>query len=203
MFEYLRGTLVERTPTHVVIECGGVGYRVMISLHTERVLQTVDTVQKLYITELIREDSHTLFGFATLAERHLFGLLTGVSGIGATTAQLLLSAMTPEQIRGAILGENEAAFSKVKGIGIKTAKRLIVELKDKVVKEGGAIDLLPTTTKQGFASPVSEEALMALEVLGFSKAHAQKAVDSAIKQDAQAALDVNNLVRIALQLLSS
>lgn len=197
MITYLKGLLTYKTPTFVVVETGGVGYHVNISLHTYSKIEKLETV-KILTQLIIREDSHTLYGFAEEAERTLFSYLISVSGIGPSTAQLVLSAMTPEEIRSAIVGENEVALSKVKGIGPKTAKRMILDLKDKLVKDGG-IEMPLTISPQN--NTMREEALSALVALGFNRIEVQKALNKLLKEQ-PTIHNVEELIKLALKQLS-
>ncbi len=196
MISYLKGEITFKTPTYLIVEVAGLGYQVHISLHTYAQVEKLERV-KLLTHLLIKEDSHTLYGFADDAERKLFQLLISVSGVGPSTAQLLLSSMQPDEVRSAIVGENVAAFSRVKGIGPKTAKRIILDLKDKIVKEGGEVS--PSFT--GPDNTMREEALSALVALGFSRTQVQKALSKAVKSEPQ----INNveaLIKSALKQLS-
>lgn len=196
MISYIKGEITYKTPTYIIVETGGLGYHVLISLHTYAQIEKLERV-KIHTHLLIREDSHTLYGFAEESERSLFQHLISVSGVGPTTAQLLLSAMTPDDIRSAIIGENEQAFSRVKGIGPKTAKRIILDLKDKMVKSSGdaPLSLLPqdNTTR--------EEALSALVALGFARVQVQKALNAVLKEK-PSANNVEELIKLALRQLS-
>jgi Holliday junction DNA helicase RuvA len=196
MISYLKGDIVVKTPTYLILETGGVGYHVHISLNTYAQLEQLERI-KIHTHLLIREDSHTIYGFAEETERSLFQQLISVSGVGAGTAQLLLSAMTPADIRASIIGENDHAFNKVKGIGPKTAKRIILDLKDKMIKSSGEapMSLLPqdNTTR--------EEALSALVALGFAKVQVQKALQALTKDGPQPAT-VEELIKAALRQLS-
>lgn len=196
MISYLKGEITWKSPTAIVVETGGVGYYVMISLHTYAQIESLERV-KIYTHLLIREDSHTLYGFAEPSERTLFQHLISVSGVGPGTAQLLLSAMTADEVRSAIIGEQEQAFSRVKGIGPKTAKRIILDLKDKMVKQGGdtPLTLLPQD------NTAREEALSALLALGFARIQVQKALN-AVQKEHPSAKNVEELIKLALRQLS-
>jgi len=198
MIEYIKGALVTKSPTHVVLEANNIGYHIHISLQTYGQIEKQEFV-KLYIAEQIREDAHLLYGFYDEVERAFFQLLISVSGVGANTARLLLSAMTPDELRNAILREDVVTFGKVKGIGPKTAKRIIVELKDKVAKESGETytpALLPVSD-----NTIYNEALIALQALGFNKIQVQKALASI--QKTNSGIDsVEVLIKQALRLLS-
>lgn len=196
MISYLKGEITFKTPTFIIVETGGLGYHVLISLHTYAQIEKLERV-KIHTHLLIREDSHTLYGFAEESERSLFQHLISVSGVGPNTAQLLLSAMTPDDIRSAIIGENEQAFSKVKGIGPKTAKRIILDLKDKMVKSSGdaPLSLLPQD------NTAREEALSALVALGFARVQVQKVLNAVLKEK-PSANNVEELIKLALRQLS-
>jgi len=196
MISYLKGEITFKTPTFIIVETGGLGYHVLISLHTYAQIEKLERV-KIHTHLLIREDSHTLYGFAEESERSLFQHLISVSGVGPNTAQLLLSAMTPDEIRSAIIGENEQAFSKVKGIGPKTAKRIILDLKDKMVKSSGdaPLSLLPQD------NTAREEALSALVALGFARVQVQKVLNAVLKEK-PSANNVEELIKLALRQLS-
>jgi Holliday junction DNA helicase RuvA len=191
MITHLRGKLVEKNPTHVIIECAGVGYFVNISLYTYSQLR--DEEQLLLYTHLqVREDAHTLFGFAERQEREIFRLLLLVSGIGASTARTMLSSLSPVQVRDAIANGNVPLIQAVKGIGAKTAQRVILDLKDKVLKIQGMAEVSPDSNNTN-----KEEALSALEVLGFVRKQAEKAVDRALEADS--ALSVEDIIKQALK----
>lgn len=191
MITYLQGKLIEKNPTYVVIECNGVGYFLNISLYTHSKIPGTEAL-KLYTHLLIREDAHTLYGFWEKAEREIFRLLISVSGIGASIARTMLSAMTPEQVRDAIASGDVATIQGVKGIGAKTAQRVIVDLKDKILKIYDMEEVLPSqnnTTRQ--------EALSALEVLGFSVKQSGKVVEKIIKETPD--LAVEDIIKRALK----
>ncbi|MES2628116.1 MAG: Holliday junction branch migration protein RuvA [Bacteroidota bacterium] len=191
MITHLNGRLVEKYPTHVVIECGGIGYLVHISLHSYEHLPQGEACKILtYLS--IKEDSHSLYGFMTESERTLFLLLISVSGVGTNTARLILSSLTPGDVVQAIAAEDDRLLTKIKGLGPKTAKRLILELKDKVDKVGGE-NLLPQGNK------VKQEALSGLLVLGFDKRKAELAVDSA--WSANPSCTVEELIKTAIKTL--
>lgn len=197
MIEYLKGELAELTPATAIVECCGVGYETSITLNTYSALQGKKDV-KLYIYEVIREDTHQLFGFCNKAERELFLLLISVSGIGGNTARTILSAFTVNELCEAIATGNEVAIKGVKGIGLKTAQRLIVDLKDKIgsIGNGTAIaNQAPATAN----SEVAEGAVSALVMLGFPSSAANKAVQSVIKSDPTATIE--QVIKRALKLL--
>ena len=193
MITQIIGRLVEKSPTHVVIDCHGVGYEVNISLHTFSQLSDDENI-KLYTHLQIKEDSHTLFGFFTTLERSVFRLLLSVSGIGASTARTMLSSLEPQQIQRAIITEDLATIKSVKGIGLKTAQRVLIELKDKMLNlfEGEEIQPFPNNT-------IKEEALSALEVLGYSRKQSEKVIDNAIQSAPDSS--VEDLIKAALNKL--
>ncbi|AEE49872.1 Holliday junction branch migration protein RuvA [Haliscomenobacter hydrossis] len=196
MITYLRGNITQKTPTYIVVETAGVGYLVHISLHTYSQIEKKEEVKIL--THLnIKEDSHTLYGFAEEAERSLFRHLISVSGVGPTTAQIMLSSLSPDELRAAIIGEQEQVFRAVKGIGPKMAKRIILDLKDKLIKDSG--DLPLTFPSQN--NTIREEALSALVALGFQKIAVQKALNHLLKD--QAIQNVEQLIKLALRELSA
>ena len=193
MITQITGRLVEKLPTHVVIDCQGVGYQVNISLLTFSQLGDDEKI-KLYTHLQIKEDSHTLFGFFTILERSVFRLLLSVSGIGASTARTMLSSLEPQQIQRAIITEDLATIKSVKGIGLKTAQRVLIELKDKMLNlfEGEEIQPFPNNT-------IKEEALSALEVLGYSRKQSEKVIDNAIQSAPDSS--VEDLIKAALNKL--
>ncbi len=194
MVDYITGTITELTPTEVVIENGGIGYIALISLQTYSQLDHRNNA-KVFIHHILREDEELYYGFATKDERELFRLLIGVSGVGAATARMMLSSLTCDEIRGAIIGEDVNKIKSVKGIGLKSAQRLIIELKDKITKGAGA----ESTAIFAAQSEVSEEAVTALVMLGFTKAAVGKAVSAVLKKDPSA--PVESIIKQALQML--
>ena len=190
MITHLKGKLVEKNPTYVIVECAGVGYFLNISLHTFSLLQDEENIQ-LYTHLQVREDSHTLFGFAERTEREIFRLLISVSGIGSSTARTMLSSMTPDQVRDAIAGADVVSIQAIKGIGAKTAQRVILDLKDKVLK---VYDMGEVSTQSN--NTTKEEALSALEVLGFNRRQSERVVDKVINQDPS--LSVEDVIKKAL-----
>jgi holliday junction DNA helicase RuvA len=176
MIAHLQGKLVEKTPTQVVIDCGGVGYHVNISLHTYSLLPATDSI-KLFIHLQIKEDAHTLFGFVEKSEREIFKLLLSVSGIGASIARTMLSSLDPKQITSAIASGDVITIQSIKGIGSKTAQRVILDLKDKVLK---LYDLDEVSMSQSNTN--RDEALSALEVLGFVRKTSERVVEKIIKE---------------------
>lgn len=195
MIAYLDGILSYKEPTHTIIDVHGVGYMVHISLQTYTVLPGGGDRIKLFIHHLFREDLQALYGFASADEKSLFLDLIGVSGVGPNTALGMLSAMQPGDLRLAILGENVRAVQAIKGIGAKTAQRIILELRDKM-KRSGVIPDGPTYRQQT-ANPIREESLAALMALGFPKATAEKSVDDALR--AEPNLTVEEVIRRALR----
>ncbi|QCE41585.1 Holliday junction branch migration protein RuvA [Psychroserpens sp. NJDZ02] len=191
MITHIQGKLVEKSPTDVVIDCNGVGYFLNISLHTYSQIPDQEAL-KLYTHLQIREDAHTLYGFASLAERELFRLLISVSGIGANTARTMLSSLTPKQIREGIAIEDVALIKSIKGIGIKTAQRVIIDLKDKILK---IYDIDEVSVTKNNTS--KDEALSALEVLGFVKKQAEKVVDKIVMTQPDA--NVETIIKLALK----
>jgi Holliday junction DNA helicase RuvA len=193
MITHLRGKLIEKNPTELVVECGGVGYLLHISLHTFSLLPSDEAIS-IYTHLQVKEDSHSLYGFMELSERAIFRLLISVSGIGANTARTMLSSLSPEELRDAIAVSNLGAIQSVKGIGLKTAQRVIIELKDKILKIYGIDELsspLDNTNK--------EEALSALEVLGFIRKHSEKMVDKILRE--HPSLSVENIIKQTLKSL--
>lgn len=191
MITHLKGRLVEKNPTYVVIECAGVGYFVNISLHTFSKITDSESIQ-LYTHLQIKEDSHTLYGFAENSEREIFRLLLSVSGIGSSIARTMLSSLTPIQITNAIACEDVPTIQAVKGIGAKTAQRVILDLKDKVLKIHDIDEVSPNSNNTN-----KEEALSALEVLGFARRQSEKAVDKVLAQDPT--LSVEDIIKRALK----
>lgn len=199
MIESLSGNIAELTPTYAVIDCNGVGYIASISLNTFSALEGQQKA-KLFIHEAIREDAYQLFGFATTSEREVFRLLTSVSGVGAATARVIVSAMSPAELQNAITSGDTRTLKGVKGIGLKTAERIIVELKDKISKLGITSDgASPAAQPLAAANGVKDEALQALEVLGYNKAQAAKAIDKILADNPD--LKVEGVVRAAFRLL--
>jgi holliday junction DNA helicase RuvA len=176
MIAHLQGKLVEKTPTQVVIDCGGIGYQVNISLHTYSLLPATDYI-KLFTHLQIKEDSHTLFGFVEKSEREIFKLLLSVSGIGASIARTMLSSLDPKQITNAIASGDVGTIQSIKGIGSKTAQRVILDLKEKVLK---LYDLDEVSMSQSNTN--RDEALSALEVLGFVRKASERVVEKIIKE---------------------
>ena len=198
MIEYIRGELVEITPALAVIDCNGVGYGIHISLNTYSAIQGKKSV-KLYIYEAIREDAHVLFGFSTKQERELFLLLISVSGIGGNTARMILSALSPAELCNVISSGNEKLLKGVKGIGLKTAQRIIVDLKDKIAATGMETVSGSVATLSPANTEVHDEAIAALTMLGFAQAPSQKVVTAILKEEP--GLTVEKVIKLALKRL--
>ena len=198
MIEYIKGELTEITPAMAVIECNGLGYGINVSLNTYSAIQGKKEV-KLYIYESIREDAYILYGFATKQERELFLLLISVSGIGGNTARMILSALTPSELCNVISSGNDKLLKTVKGIGLKTAQRIIVDLKDKI----STTDIGTSTTSTPISitanNEIYEEAIAALTMLGFAQAQSQKVVAAILKEEPDAA--VEKVIKLALKRL--
>ena len=195
MYDYIKGLITELTPAEAIIESYGIGYSLQISLQTFEALQGKES-SKVYLYHHIREDEELFFGFATKDERELFKLLISVSGIGVATARMMLSSLTADEIRNAIIAEDVNTIKSVKGIGLKSAQRLILELKDKVVKGEGAEASLPMV---GINDNIIKEATTALVMLGFSKANINKVLPVVIKKKPGA--KVEEIIKDALQRL--
>ncbi|WP_339631952.1 Holliday junction branch migration protein RuvA [Bizionia echini] len=191
MITHIQGRLVEKRPTDVVIDCNGVGYHLNISLHTFSQIPDNENL-KLYTHLQVKEDSHTLFGFSSLAEREIFRMLLSVSGIGASTARTMLSSLTPIQVREGIALGDVALIQSIKGIGAKTAQRVILDLKDKILK---VYDIDENSGPQSNTN--KDEALSALEVLGFTKKQSERVIDKFLSQEPQA--DVETIIKQALK----
>lgn len=193
MYDYLRGEIAEIAPTYAVIDCGGVGYYVNISLNTYTAIQNLREA-KLYVYEAIREDAYTLFGFRDKQEREMFELLISVSGVGPNTARMILSSLTVDDLMSVIASGNSGMLKSVKGIGAKTAQRIIVDLKDKVTGVGDAA----AVAEQG-SGEAYDEAVAALIMLGFTRAAVQKTVGKLLRE--QPTLKVEEIIKMALKLL--
>ena len=193
MFEYIKGDINELTPTAAIVENQGMGYYINITLNTYSQLSGHKSAQ-LYLHQVIRDDAHLLFGFKEMKERDVFRLLISVSGVGANTARVMLSSLTAEEIKKAIFSNNSKTLQDVKGIGTKTAQRIIIELKDKIGKEDdmGEILMLQDNT-------IREEALSALVMLGFVKNKAIKVLDKVIQENTP--VSVEELIKVALKQL--
>lgn len=194
MYDYIKGNVAELTPTYVVLDNHGVGYMINISLNSFNALQHQEDVAKVYVYEAIREDAHLLFGFTERRERELFLLLISVSGVGANTARMILSSLTPSDLEQTIASENVGILKSVKGIGVKTAERIIVDLKDKIK--------LSTDTlldKSQVTSEVFDEAMSALVMLGFTKQMSQKALKKLFT--AEPTITVEQAIKKALKMM--
>lgn len=193
MITQIKGRLVEKTPTYVVIDCSGVGYLLHISLNTFSSIPDSEAIT-LFTHLNVKEDSHTLYGFINKTEREIFRLLISVSGVGPSIARTMLSSMSSEEIQQAIASENIALIQSVKGIGAKTAQRVIIDLKDKILKtfDIDAISVVQNNTNK-------DEALSALEVLGFNKKQSDKVLNAILKEQADATVEV--LIKKALKSL--
>jgi Holliday junction DNA helicase RuvA len=191
MIAHIQGKLVEKTPTEVIIDCGGVGYHINISLHTYSLLPNSDSI-KLFTYLQIKEDGQTLFGFVEKSEREIFKMLLSVSGIGSSIARTMLSSLDPKQIIQALAIGDLATIQSIKGIGTKTAQRAILDLKDKVLKlyDLDEVSVLQNNTNK-------DEALSALEVLGFNKKLAEKVVDKIVNLNSDAT--VESIIKQALK----
>lgn len=198
MIEYVRGELAELTPALAVIDCNGVGYAANISLNTYAAIQGKKAC-KLYIHEAIREDAHVLFGFADKQERELFLLLISVSGIGGNTARMILSALSPSELVNVISNENANLLKSVKGIGLKTAQRIIVELKDKLKTGTVAASAGMSSLTSPANAQIQDEAVSALTMLGFPQAASQKVVLAILKEEPDA--QVEKVIKLALKRL--
>ena len=194
MYDYIKGNVAELTPTYVVLDNHGVGYMINISLNSFNALQHQEDVAKVYVYEAIREDAHLLYGFTERRERELFLLLISVSGVGANTARMILSSLTPSDLEQTIASENVGILKSVKGIGAKTAERIIVDLKDKIK--------LSTDTlldKSQVTSEVFDEAMTALVMLGFTKQMSQKALKKLFT--AEPTITVEQAIKKALKMM--
>lgn len=193
MITQIKGRLVEKNLTNVVIDCHGVGYYINISLNTHSQIGNSEELL-LFTHPHIKEDSHTLYGFVTQNERSIFRLLISISGIGPSIARTMLSSMDPHEIQKSILGENLEAIKSIKGIGLKTAQRVLIELKDKVQKiEGFDENLQPKS------NTIKEETLSALEVLGYSRRQTEKVIDNIIQSHPESSIE--ELIKSALNKL--
>lgn len=200
MYDYLNGIIAELTPTYAVVECGGVGYNVAISLQTYCRLEGVERA-KVYVHHIVREDAQLLYGFADRTERELFRLLIGVSGVGGGTARVILSTYSPSELANIISSENAVLLKNVKGLGLKTAQKIIVDLRDKV-----AVAAVPmgepsmgVSAAAATNSEAYQEALQALGMLGFGKAASEKVLKRVVKDKPSA--EVEELIRLALKQL--
>ena len=191
MIAHLQGKLVEKTPTEVIIDCNGVGYHVNISLHTYSLIPNSESI-KLFIYLQVKEDSHTLFGFVEKSEREIFKMLLSVSGIGASIARTMLSSLEPKQIIQALASGDVGTIQSIKGIGSKTAQRAILDLKEKVLK---LFDLDEISMSQNNTN--KDEALSALEVLGFVRKSSERVVEKIVKENPDAT--VETIIKQALK----
>jgi Holliday junction DNA helicase RuvA len=191
MITHIRGKLVEKNPTYAIVECNGIGYFLHISLNTYSKIPDIEAI-KFYTYLSIKEDAHTLFGFIDKVEREVFKLLISVSGVGTSIARTMLSSMTPEQIQHAIASEDVATIQSAKGIGAKTAQRLIIDLRDKIVK---TYQFSEDSNQSN--NTIKEEALSALEVLGFSRRQIEKLVQKIIQEAPDTTLE--NIIKQALK----
>ena len=199
MIEYIKGDIVDIVPTQMIIECGGIGYEINISLNTYSYYNG-KVSGKVYVYEVIREDAHLLYGFAEKAERELFLLLNSVSGVGPNTARMILSSFSPSELVEVIVSKSEKQLTSVKGIGLKTAQRILIDLKDKVNTIGvEAGDLNGKVSETIHQSAVAEEAVAALVMLGFPKPVSQKTVNSIVKNTPS--LTVEQVIKSALRML--
>ena len=198
MIEYVKGTLAELSPAYAVVDVGGVGYGLSITLNTYTALQGKQEAM-LRVFENIREDAYVLYGFASKVERDMFVLLISVSGVGANTARMILSELTPEELCGVISSGNEKALKAVKGIGLRTAQRIIVDLKDKIAALGITEAAVPQAEEpaETINKEVRDEAIGALTMLGFAPAPSAKAVAAILK--AEPSLPVEQVVKLALK----
>lgn len=195
MYDYIKGNISEISPTEVIVECCGIGYSIMISLQTYDILKD-SSEAKIFIYHYIREDDEQFYGFATKDERELFKLLISVSGVGVASARMMLSSLSDEEIRNAIMGEDVAKIKSIKGIGLKTAQRLILDLKDKIIK-GGGVDKANLTIQE--SNNNIDEATTALLNLGFTKANISKILPTILKSEPQASIET--IIREALKRL--
>jgi Holliday junction DNA helicase RuvA len=191
MIEYIKGTITQTTPTFVIVETGGIGYFINISVNTFSKLEGKSEF-KILVHEVIREDAHQLFGFADEGEREIFRLLISVSGVGASTARMMLSSLNPGEIEKAISGSNVDLLKSVKGIGLKTAQRIIVDLKDKIGKHAGSGEIFAFADNRN-----RDEALSALVMLGFAKSAVAKVLDKIVREEMN--LTVEDMIKRALK----
>ena len=199
MIDYIKGELTELTPATAVVEAAGVGYGMNISLNSFSAIQRKKEV-KLYVYESIREDAHVLFGFASKKEREMFLLLITVSGVGPNTARMVLSSMSPAELCDSISTSNERMIKTIKGIGLKTAQRIIVDLRDKIVSLGIAAEIpAGGAIQQPVNNGVKDEAVSALTMLGFSPAPAHKVVVQILKETPD--MPVEQVIKKALKLI--
>lgn len=193
MIAQIQGRLIEKTPTEVIVDCHGVGYQINISLYTYSLIGNSENL-KLYTFLQIKEEAHTLFGFIDKVERELFKLLISVSGVGGNTARNILSSTIPKELLQMIANADAKSIQRIKGIGVKTAQRIILDLQEKVIKLYNIDEVLPTINNTN-----ADEALSALEVLGFVRKTAEKVVDAILKVDPEAS--VETIIKQALKKL--
>ncbi len=193
MYDYLKGSLVEKNPTHIILDVGGIGYMVNISLTTYSKIKDLENI-KIYIHFVVREDAQLLYGFADITERILFGHLITVSGVGTNTARLILSSLSTEEAFDAIVQSKADVLQAVKGIGGKTAQRIIIDLKDKLMKSGIEHEKIDNTH-----NTIREEALSGLLILGFNKPAVEKALNSVLKSNK--AISIEGLIKESLKML--
>lgn len=191
MITHIQGKLVEKSPTYVVVDCMGIGYFINISLHTYSLIPNTENL-KIFTHLQFKEDGHTLYGFIEKSEREIFRLLISISGIGPSIARTMLSSLDPKQIIEAIASADYVTLQSAKGIGAKTAQRIVIELKEKVLK---IYDLNEVSISSGNTN--KSEALSALEVLGFNKKLAERSIDKILKDNAD--LTVENIIKLALK----
>lgn len=194
MLAFIEGTLEEKNPAYLVVNCGGIGYLIHISLFTYSAIPDHGPI-RIHTLQVIREDAHILYGFAEKEEKELFKHLITVSGVGPNTARMILSSMSPGEIRAAIVGKNISVLQSIKGIGAKTAQRIVVDLKDKLEKEG----VLGDDNLVSVNNTIQEEALSALVMLGFNKNSAQKAVGAILRKRQGEVVTAEELVKEALK----
>lgn len=195
MIDYIKGQIAELSPTELILENNGIGYRILISLQTYEAFRS-KTQTTAYIHHYLREDDEQYYGFASKDERELFRLLIGASGIGVASARMMLSTLSTEELRQAILAEDINRIKSIKGIGLKTAQKLVLELKDKIVKGGGSSNSALFKADQ---SALADEATLALTMLGFSKANIAKVMPALLKENPDA--KVEELIKAALKRL--
>jgi len=193
MLDYIKGEIAELTPTHIILEQSGIGYEINISLFSYSKLQGLSEC-KIYLHQVIREDAHLLFGFSSLEERKIFRLLISVSGVGANTARMILSSMSSDEVQLAIAEGHVSLLQSIKGIGAKSAQRIIIDLKDKVIKSADGAQIFRSAD-----NTIKNEALSALEILGFTRKQSEKVVDNLLLKNAN--MPVENLIKQALKLL--
>ena len=194
MISFVEGNIEEKNPAYLVLNCQGVGYMLHISLNTYNTTPDKGSV-RIHTLQVIREDAHLLFGFATKDERELFSQLISVSGVGPNTARMILSSMSPADVKTAIVSNNVSVLQSIKGIGAKSAQRIVVDLKDRLEKEG----ILKAENLHFTDNTIQQEALSALVMLGFAKNTAQKAIASILKKSQGAAVSAEYLVKEALK----